>query len=52
MNAQSAPSPPPPVIVSARLGHNSVAFTLDTYVDYQFDMQNQAAEQQHKRFYG
>jgi integrase len=41
-----------PKIVSARLGHNSVAFTLDTYVDYQFDMQNEAAEHQQKRFYG
>ena len=41
-----------PKSVSARLGHTSVAFTLDTYVDYQFDMQNEAAEHQQKRFYG
>jgi integrase len=39
-------------IVSARLGHNSTAFTLDTYVDYQPDMQNEAVERQQKRFYG
>ena len=39
-------------VVSERLGHNSVAFTLDTYVNYQLDMQNQATEEQQKRFYG
>jgi len=41
-----------PKIVSARLGHKSVAFTLDTYVDYQFEIQNEAAEHRQKRFYG
>jgi len=39
-------------IVSARLGHNSAAFTLDTYVDCQPDMQNEAAESFQRRFYG
>jgi len=41
-----------PKIVSARLGHGSVAFTLDVYVDDQADMQNEAVERQQKRFYG
>jgi integrase len=41
-----------PKIVSAELGHSSVAFTLDTYFDYQPDMQNEAVERQQKRFYG
>ena len=34
------------------IGNNSVAFTLDTYVDYELEMQNEAAEHQQKRFYG
>ena len=41
-----------PKVVSARRGHNSVAFTLDTYVDNQSDMQNEVTEHQQKRFYG
>jgi hypothetical protein len=35
-----------------RGGHNSVAFTLDTYVDHESDMQNGVVEHQQKRFYG
>lgn len=41
-----------PKIVSARRGHNSVAFTLDTYVDYQSDMQHEVVGHQQRRFYG
>jgi integrase len=41
-----------PKIVSARRGQSSVAFTLDTYVDYHSDMQHEVTERQQQRFYG
>lgn len=41
-----------PKNVFERRGHNSVAFTLDTYVDYQPDMQHEVVAHQQKRFYG